>query len=253
MSQGKREKLENTLSSLSENQITLLQQAADALSREYIKIERNSESKLVSEKFLKDFGDLLRIHHCYSAQPFTKDKFEYAMERVCKANGMTAKLATTGNPGEDLTVNQEGFSLKTQADSKIAVGKIHISKFMELGKGDWSDKTSDLVGLRDQFFKHMKSYDRIFTLRCLSKNPEKYRYEMVEIPKALFLEAKDGELSMKHNSTQNPKPGYCHVKDGQGKDKYQLYFDGGGERKLQVKHLLKEHCIVHAEWVFSTT
>jgi type II restriction enzyme len=29
-----------------------------------------------------------------------------------------------------------------------------------------------------------------------------------------------------------------------------LYFDGGGERKLQIKHLLKSHCAVIATWEF---
>ncbi len=31
---------------------------------------------------------------------------------------------------------------------------------------------------------------------------------------------------------------------------FQLYFDGGTERKLQIKHLLKSLCVVHAEWKF---
>ncbi|MBK7271462.1 MAG: hypothetical protein IPI07_18805 [Flavobacteriales bacterium] len=32
-----------------------------------------------------------------------------------------------------------------------------------------------------------------------------------------------------------------------------MYFDGGGERKLQVQHLRKSLCLVHAEWVFEPT
>ena len=32
--------------------------------------------------------------------------------------------------------------------------------------------------------------------------------------------------------------------------KFALYFDGGTERKLQVKDLQKSLCIVHGEWDF---
>lgn len=243
----------SSIKTLSNGQLTLIQESVDAFNKPYIKIERNVSSNLVSEKFLFDFGDLLRIHHCYSKQPFSKDKFEYALERVCNINNLNAQLSTTGNPGNDITIDGVGVSLKTQADSNIRVGKVHISKFMELGKGDWSDKISDLIGLRQQFFDHMSSYDQIFTLRCLSKKSEHYKYELVEIPKKLLLEAEHGELSIQAGSKQNPKPGYCRVKDVDGKEKYQLYFDGGGERKLQVKNILKEYCTVHAQWEFSLT
>ena len=34
--------------------------------------------------------------------------------------------------------------------------------------------------------------------------------------------------------------------------KYQLYFDGGTERKLQIKNLRKDLCTVHATWVFAS-
>ena len=55
---------------------------------------------------------------------------------------------------------------------------------------------------------------------------------------------------MKLESKQFPKPGYCYVRDKNGEEMYQLYFDGGSERKLQVKNLLKKHCVVHATWEF---
>jgi type II restriction enzyme len=77
-----------------------------------------------------------------------------------------------------------------------------------------------------------------------------WKYELVEIPKILLLTAAQGELEMKLASRQFPKPGYCHVPQKTGKKKFQLYFDGGGERKLQVKNLLKEFCVVHAVWAF---
>lgn len=55
---------------------------------------------------------------------------------------------------------------------------------------------------------------------------------------------------MMHDSRQNPKPGYCHVTDAQGRTRFDLYFDGGTERKLQIKGLDKSLCRVHGTWSF---
>lgn len=121
---------------------------------------------------------------------------------------------------------------------------------MELGKGAWGDRDEDLIGLRDQFFSHLRSYDRVLVLRTLSKAPAHWEYELIEIPKKLLELAKNGRLEMMHRSTQMPKPGYCHVLNEGGELLFQLYFDGGGERKLQIKHINISNCIIHAQWKF---
>jgi type II restriction enzyme len=54
---------------------------------------------------------------------------------------------------------------------------------------------------------------------------------------------------MKNGSAQFPKPGYCYIEE-QGTTLFSLYFDGGGERKLQIKGLRKDLCLVHATWKF---
>ena len=207
------------------------------------------ESDIIDGETLYNFGDALRIHHSFSIEPFSKDKFEYVLEQTLNINSPIASLAPKGNPGYDITINGITVSLKTQADKNIKEDKIWISKFMELGKGEWGDNPQDLIGLRDSFLNHMKSYEKILTLRTLEKGPV-WKYELVEIPKSLLILAKQGELEMKLESKQFPKPGYCHVPQKKGQKKFQLYFDGGGERKLQVKNLLKKYCLVHATWEF---
>jgi len=57
---------------------------------------------------------------------------------------------------------------------------------------------------------------------------------------------------MIHSSRQSPKPRYCDVVDTLGNKKFQLYFDGGPERKLQIRGLEKSWCTVYAEWSFET-
>jgi type II restriction enzyme len=118
---------------------------------------------------------------------------------------------------------------------------------MELGKGKWKVK-ADLCGLRDRFFKHLKAYDRIFQLRRLTDTETVQEYELVEIPKDLLKKAETGTFKMMMKSKQIPKPGTCTVKDEHGRKLFELYFDGGTERKLQIRHLDKCRCVVHAVW-----
>lgn len=204
----------------------------------------------LDENSVMDFGDVLRIHHVFSAEPFTKDKFEYALVHVLNGRGVQAALAAKGNPGHDATIAGTRVSLKTQADKNIKKDEVWISKFMELGKGSWGNNPADLEPLRNLFLEHLKRYDRIFTLRAIGNAPN-WHYELIEIPKSLFERAQTGRLEMMMESRQSPKPGYCHVSAPDGSELYQLYFDGGTERKLQVKALRKSACVLHAEWKFT--
>jgi hypothetical protein len=38
--------------------------------------QRSPDSDLITDCVLQDFGDALRIHHCFLREAFTKDKFE---------------------------------------------------------------------------------------------------------------------------------------------------------------------------------
>lgn len=197
---------------------------------------------------LERIGDALRIHHAFSRQALSKDRFEFALERALKLCGVDADLATSRtNRGHDITIRGVPSSLKTEAANNIRRDMIHISKWMELGRGEWR-----LELLLQLFLDHMHGYDRIFTMRRLQPGPERYEYEFVEISKTLMLEAVNAELKVQEQSKQNPKPGYGYVRDGAGELKFALYFDGGTERKLQIRNLQKSLCVVHASWEFDS-
>lgn len=216
---------------------------------------RWEKSDLVTPCVLDDFGDALRIHHCFSAEPFSKDKFEYALERVMNLCGIAAqRVDSRTNPGHDITIAGQKFSLKTQADKGLKRDGLHISKFMELGKGDWGDQESDYVALRERFFDHMSRYDRILSLRRLAgtASSREWEYELVEIPKALLMKARNARLDvMKKSRQKGAIPAYYRVEEPPGKYQFKLYFDGGSERKLQIKDLDKSLCLVHATWRFA--
>ena len=253
MSEDRIEKILKNLKRLNSSQLLTVDRLTTQLLTPFVQIIRNDSSDIVTEEILWGLGDTLRMHHGLSKEAFSKDKFEYALERVLLDSGVNAQLARTGNPGNDIEIEGIKVSLKTQADGKIKRDFLWISKFMELGKGKWGNDPEDLNNLMTMFLNHMRDYERIFSLRCLNKGPRIWTYELVEIPLELLHEAKDGRLEMKLNSKQSPKPGYCYVYDRNERLKFQLYFDGGGERKLQISKLRKDLCIVHASWSFEIT
>lgn len=240
------ERIQQLLPKLTKGQLFWLDKVIQNYAHRYS--SRLLATTFFSESMLQDFGDALRTHHAFSQEPLSKDKFEYALEQTCMLNGVPAGLAKKGNPGHDITINKVAVSLKTQANVGIKRSHIWISKFHELGKGEWSDKPEQLDGLRKQFLAHLTHYERIFTLRCLERGPD-WEYELVEIPKVILALAETGTLEMMTGSKQMPKPGYCYV-DLKGQRIFSLYFDGGGERKLQVKDLAVSVCQVHAQWKF---
>jgi type II restriction enzyme len=205
-------------------------------------------SDFITQEVLDMLGDALRIHHAFSHQALSKDRFEFALERSLNRAGIQAELiASRTNRGHDITINGVPVSLKTQANKGISRALLHISKFMELGKGPF-----ELSTLREMFFEHMRSYRRIFQFRSLLPGPTEYLYELVEIPKELLLESAHAELVTQMDSPQVPQPGYCRVLDVNGALKFVLYFDGGTERKLQIKSIRKDLCIVHGTWRFES-
>jgi hypothetical protein len=235
------------LPKLTNRQIEYIENVVRQLQKPFIETFLKPDSDIISECVLFNLGDSIRIHHCFSNSPFTKDKFEYAMDAVLNYCGIESRLAPQGLPGYDLIIGNLKISLKTEAESNIHIDRIHISKMMELGRGEWNYEA-----LRQQFINHLDNYDRIFTLRCLSKNPLNRYYELVEIPKNILNESSNGVFRIMNNSRQSLKPAYCDVKNKDNELIFQLYFDGGGERKLQIKNLRKDNCIIQAFWKFST-
>lgn len=207
------------------------------------------EQIFMSHEWSLSFGDALMIHHAFSKEPFTKDKFEYALVSTANLVEIKAGFAPKGNRGHDVTIEDIKYSLKTQADKSIKEDRIWISKYMELGKGDWTNDPSQLHDLVTSFLAHLAESDRILILRCLRKHPN-WKYELIGLPKDVLERSRNGELEMKMDSKQMPKPGYCTVRNNKGEIDFQLYFDGGSEKKLQIKGLKKSLCNVIGEWRF---
>src|SRR5258708_1961424 len=137
--ENKLETLEQRVAALSRGQSALLDSIIDTF-RQPIASYRLDLSDTVSAGFLVAFCDALHLHHTMSDDYLDKHRFEAAMERVYKALGRNAFRPSRCNPGHDLTVDGVAWSLKTQGDRNIKRDTLHISKFMELGKGRWKTK-----------------------------------------------------------------------------------------------------------------
>jgi hypothetical protein len=102
------------------------------------------KSDLFDETTLQNFGDTVRIHHGFSAEPFTKDKFEYVLVKVLELGGHDAKLAPKGNPGCDVTLGTTRLSRKpkrTRISSETFCGSAS-SWNSEKGNGAIASRTS---------------------------------------------------------------------------------------------------------------
>lgn len=203
-----------------------------------------NSSRCITQKVVDELSVRLVAHHASTSQAMTKTIFEHAFNDSLNAAQIPSALCVNAtNRGHDITIAGVPASLKSEAARNIRQGMIHISKFMELGRGAWN-----LPDLLQQFLTHLNGYDEIYTLRCISREP--FAYELVEIPKTLLLMAENANLVVQTESKQSPQPGYGHVQDSQGNPLFSLYFDGGAERKLQIKNLDKRYCIVRATWEF---
>jgi hypothetical protein len=246
-------------------QLAVLESASNALNTLH-NFELNElipkQFRVLTEESASFLGMQMKLHHAFTTSAFSKFAFEHGLFEGVRYSGGVAELARQGNPGYDIAIAGEKFALKTEAAKNSNINSVHISKWMELGKNaTWGNlekfdlgKEKVLIELAGEFVKHLGGYDRILVLRHLSGKKvgssfSRY-YELIEIPKEILLECLNGRFELKMESRQFPKPGYCYVTNKYGNPIFSLYFDGGGERKLQIKHLDKSVCIKHASWEF---
>ena len=70
------ELLVRTIPDLTAGQLHWLQRVVTVFRAEHLFSLSNSD--LFDEITLQNFGDAMRVHHSFSAEPFSKDKFEYS-------------------------------------------------------------------------------------------------------------------------------------------------------------------------------
>jgi type II restriction enzyme len=233
-------RLAKLIAALPEQRFALVDRLVSYLAVE-VRVEIGNGPNAPSSDWCNHFADSLLAHHANSESEFKKEHFEFAYKRasnLCVPGSAVQPKSRTSR--FDLLVNNLRLSLKTQADDGIKFDKAQISKFMELGKGEWAFEP-----LITKFLAHLEQYDRILLLRALKPASREKEYELLEIAKPFLLAAKDGEMVWSEKSTTGQ--GHCYV-PSKANPSYNLTFDGGGERKLKVSNIRVDRCELLARW-----
>jgi hypothetical protein len=259
------DRLQEIWRDLSNEQRTRLVATAAAMrTRPTMKINRSSD--LAVTAFADDFATRLLVHHAATEQPLTKKAFEYAFRDASIAAGRSATLTESAtHPGADVVVAGVGFALKTEGARDIKEDKIHISKLMEAA---WMRPCRTgaeyLAAVRRHVVPHLRRYERVMVLRSFAAArsiPASKKqamtdvtdakrvgvlYVLVEIPRDLLLliEALTPEDFSARTDTGTTG---AWVKTTAGERVFRLYLDGSDE-KVQIQHLLIDHCIEHGRW-----
>lgn len=251
--------LSQKLSSLKfkSTQIQILADMADALAKTVLVHSDSADSIFGSLEFHKYFSNVLLIHHATNDDKFKKKAFEFAFRGACAAQGRKARItASQTDPGADVIVDGQKYSLKTEADAKISLRSIKISKLME---ARWIRELSTQKDRgtipQQKITHHLKQYDRIVVLRAFDStrtdNNRYVRYELWEIPKSVLelvttLKIKDFTQPTVNNSfTANVQT--VKTVTEKSHNAFTLRMDGSVE-KVTINNLALKCCLRHVSW-----
>ncbi len=175
--------LQRTAGGLDLPRVILLQKMASAMTVPIEKIVP-AGSDIATHNFEVAFSNQLLIHHATSDEPLKKKSFEYLLRTAFEADGRRAEI-NLQTKSWDVKADEERFSLKTEAESRMPLDSIRIQKFMDATWVGECDSAAEYARRAAEAFpSHLAHYDRILVLRVF-KNPgvDAYRYQLVEVPK----------------------------------------------------------------------
>lgn len=232
---------------LPDSQVELLVNIARMIGRQVVQ-ETLPGSNIATVAFCRSMLTSLLSHHGTSEASLTKVTFEYVFRDACRSDGKKAELVKSRtNPGQDVIVDSVPISLKTEAHKAIRMDALHISKFSEC-RAIQQLAANDLAGritvARDGILQHLSRYERIFSLRA-HRPDESILYELVEIPKAMFLAV--GGVTAAVCSPVTPQGGTTAHIMWNGQHAWTLRLDGS-DGKLTFAGIKKSLCTVHVTW-----
>ena len=183
---------------------------------------------------------LIKIRQYHKLFPFillSGDHLEFLFGQACKASRRSVSWpASRVHCGEDMTVDGENLSIKSEASKKE---KIRISKLLEASW--WTENPYSVR--RAKIISHLKKYKRIFILRgSKGKNIE---YEMVEISTRILLN-RIKNLTEEDWSEPTKKMTQA-AKLKINKKEFRIRYDGTC-RKIIIENFPVSECIRHAVW-----
>lgn len=238
----------STLQSLTEPQLAILSRMATAMQKPVAGTHK-PDSDIVTPAFFTAFGNELLLYHAVHENKLSKKTFEHLFMYAALAAGRKAYINKNSTAAEgDVKLDREWLSMKTQADKQIRSGKIYIQKLMEARWiRNYEDKAEIVRQASSRIPEHVRRYERVIMLRAFETPANHLTYELVEIPRELFIRLEN--IGVEAYSDRN-KYGSTSVEvRGEGGELlYRMLLDGSVE-KIRIFGLLKSVCIVHGEWI----
>lgn len=214
----------------------------------------NPASDIVTRTFADAFSQRLRLFHALHdpGEVLTKKAFEFTFKGASYAAGRNAVLVDNStHAGADAIVDGVRFSLKTEAARGIRRETITISKLMESAWTKDCKSINDFLAVMPRVLAHLRQYERILVLRAfgrLATSPE-VRYELIEIPKELLLQA-EYITAADFKPVTKARGTTVAVRYG-GRQAFYLVFDGS-DQKITIRRLPVALCTMHASWTLQS-
>ena len=199
-----REELKAKIDALSDTAIRFVTRMVDSLSSPPDSTIGDSDAWIArSADWIEYFGLALSVHHGTTIDALGLSGFETAFGNACESVGWDVERAESmTHRFSDLTVtddmgNGRRLSLKSTAAQNISTKTAHISKLTEAA---WIQDTRAARSRRDLtlelFREYTKAVDSIIMLRAFrKKNEMPHRYQLIEIPTAIFDSLQNSTIS----------------------------------------------------------
>ena len=247
MSDEQRAELHAKVDQLSDPEVVVLDRFVDAVLAP-IEHELLPGSWLTTPTWSTEFLSRLRAHHALTPAPLSTTAFEDVFNASCVAAGWTVAPATSAiNRFYDTVVTlpeqpKRTLSLKATSAKAMQENSIHISKLTEAAWVQDTRRQADrLRHLRKVFAEYRAQTDAIIILRCFRQAGGERRYQLVEIPTALFAGVDQLTVAEAREGTIPIPPG-ADVPD------LKITVDRS-DSKLTLSGIRLAVCTVHGTWI----
>ena len=201
-----------------------------------------------SPAWMEYFGLALSVHHAATTEPLLLTAFETVFRNACRAAGWPTDVpGSTTRRFLDLEVAPDDgvwrrLSLKSTAAKSLRQTTAHISKLTEAAWiQDVRTPTARRTAVRELFRRYGEAVDAIVMLRAFRDGTTISRYQLVEIPVAIFDSVHTALLS----DFQSDAPAIPCVRDGAT---VATIVVDRSDAKITVRNIRLAACVVHAEW-----
>ena len=249
-----REELKARIDSLSDTAARFVARIVDSLSSPPSATTREPSTWISgTPDWIEYFGLALSVHHGTTIDPLGLTGFETTFSNACESVSWSVeRVESSTHRFSDLTVTDSNsrprrLSLKSTAAQRLSESTVHISKLTEAA---WIQDVRSSRQRRSQtlelFQEYCSAVDAIVMLRAFrQRNQIPNRYQLVEIPSAIFHSLQDSTVS----EFDSDAPAIsCSYRGHQ--DAARVALDRS-DAKITVRRISLDVCSVHAEWHLS--